>query len=190
MPTIYYMKKHAMCDSAKNIRRVSLRTCLNQLFHASKESSKKRALRGRLHAGEHDISLSFLENIWHKQNGRCNYSNIEMNYNKHEWKVSLERIDTSKGYTQDNVVLCCQEFNTRSQWSISKIEEMTDIIGQNIECVNNEFICKVRKPKYDKVLRLAKDGKTYYKCTYCNNYKSQLEFKRIGEICRKCVCKR
>jgi hypothetical protein len=184
------MQQPTMSDIVTNIKQVSLRTYLNQLFHASKESSKKRALRGRLNAGEHNITLEFIEELWQKQNGKCYYSNIEMQYNKNEWKVSLERIDPSKGYTQDNVVLCCLELNTRSQWSFAKIDDILNILNQNIESIDINFLKKQRKPKYDKVLRLAKDGKIYYKCTYCNNYKSQLEFKRIGEICRKCVCQR
>jgi hypothetical protein len=92
-------------------RKVSLRTYLNRLFHNSRQSAEKRETKGRVGAGEHNLTLVYLEELWQKQSGRCYYSDIEMQYNKNEWKISLERIDTSKGYTQDNVVLCCLEFN-------------------------------------------------------------------------------
>jgi hypothetical protein len=181
------MQQPVMSEIVKNIKQVSLRTHLNQLFHTSKESSKKRALKGRLNAGEHNISFSFLEDIWHKQNGRCYYSNIEMQFNKNEWKVSIERKDTSKGYTQDNVVLCCQEFNTKTQWCLEKIMESVHILNNNIECVNSDFSFSRTRQKYSKVMKLESKNVIYYRCTYCKRYKTRQEFKNIGENCKACV---
>jgi hypothetical protein len=168
-------------------RKVSLRTYLNRLFHNSRQSAEKRETKGRVGAGEHNLTLVYLEELWQKQSGRCYYSDIEMQYNKNEWKISLERIDTSKGYTQDNVVLCCLEFNTRSQWSFEKIDDMINILNQNIESVDCEFPKKERKPKYDKVLQIEENGETHYKCTQCKVYKTKQDFRRIGEVCHKCV---
>lgn len=174
-------------DNNNGVKKVSLRTCLNYLFHNSRHNAKKRETKGRVEAGEHNITLALLEELWEKQNGRCYYSNIEMNINKNEWKVSLERIDPIKGYTQDNTVLCCQEFNTRTQWSFEKINDMLDIINQNIDSVDCDFPKKQRKPKYDKVLQIEDKGETYYKCTQCNVYKIKQDFRKIGEVCKKCV---
>jgi hypothetical protein len=174
-------------DNNNNTRKVSLRSYLNQLFHASKKSAEKRKAKGRVDAGQHDISLAFLESVWEQQNGRCYYSNIEMQVSKNEWKVSLERIDPSKGYTQDNTVLCCLEFNTRSQWSFAKIDDMLSILNQNIENVDNDFPKIPKKSKYDKVLQIEQDGEVFYRCTQCKVYKKTQDFRKIGEVCRKCA---
>lgn len=45
----------------KQARNVTLRTYLNQLYHASKNSAKKREALGRLEAGQHNIDLPYLE---------------------------------------------------------------------------------------------------------------------------------
>jgi len=171
-------------------KRVNLSTYLNQLYHTSKSHAKRREARGRLEAGQHDIDLPYLEEIWDKQDGKCYYSNIPMKFNKNEWKVSLERLDPRKGYIKDNVVLCCLEFNTRSQWSSSKVDEMICLLNQNVNLVETNFSTKVRKVKYDKVLQTTIDGETHYKCTCCKNYKMSSQYKKIGDICSDCILQR
>jgi hypothetical protein len=174
----------------KQARSVTLRTYLNQLYHTSKSSAKKREALGRLEAGQHDIDLPYLEEIWDEQDGKCYYSNIPMQFNKNEWKVSLERLDPRKGYIKDNVVLCCLEFNTRSQWTLSKVNEMIYLLNQNVNLVETNFSAKVRKVKYDKVLKTTIDGETHYKCTSCKNYKASSQYKKIGDVCRECIVER
>jgi len=40
-----------------------------------------------------------------------------MNYDKNEWRVSLERLNPELGYIKNNIALCCFEFNTALQWN-------------------------------------------------------------------------
>jgi hypothetical protein len=56
------------------------------------------------------ISFEELEEVWNKQNGICPYSNIKLTLSTHTTKdpifykrASLDRIDSSKPYTKDNV---------------------------------------------------------------------------------------
>jgi hypothetical protein len=139
-------------------RRVFLRRYLNQLYHASKVSAKRRLNKGRLDAGQHDITLESIEELWKTQNGRCYYSNIQMQFNKNEWKVSLERLDTTKGYIKENVVLCCLEFNVRSQWSLSKIDDVLNLIDKNINNVNTEFEAKLPRQQSEGEIQTMKKG--------------------------------
>lgn len=73
----------------------------------SSKSTKERNLKGR-DLQESEISVEYLIDLWEKQRGRCYYLNIPMS-TQGDWKVSLERIDNSKGYTKDNVVLATLE---------------------------------------------------------------------------------
>ena len=70
-------------------------------------STKTRNLKGR-DLQESEISVKYLIDLWEKQRGRCYYLNIPMS-TEGDWQVSLERIDNSKGYTKDNVVLATLE---------------------------------------------------------------------------------
>ena len=69
------------------------------------------------------------------QKGRCAYSSIPLTYKrKGAYRVSIERINNRLGYTKENIVLICLEFNSidrssisdnatgSSQWSKTKFE--------------------------------------------------------------------
>jgi hypothetical protein len=65
--------------------------------HRSKESS--------------DVTAEFLSELWNKQDGKCFYSGVEMVLPKFGAArspnlASLDRQDSSRGYTQNNVVWC------------------------------------------------------------------------------------
>lgn len=59
-----------------------------------------------------------------------------------DWKASLERLDTTLGYTMDNTTLICQEFNstvcmpksdivtTGGGWSVKKYESVRKIYNE------------------------------------------------------------
>lgn len=62
-----------------------------------------------------DITKEYLHELWDKQKGRCAMSNIQMTYisncGRIPTNVSVDRIDSSKGYTKDNVQLVCMAIN-------------------------------------------------------------------------------
>ena len=102
----------------------TLFAALSVLNRSSKASAKLRGERRGEEVGKHEIDVEFLTNLWEKQKGLCYYSNIPMNYNKAEWRISIERLDNSKGYIPENVVLCCLEFNVVAQWTLQKVDEI------------------------------------------------------------------
>ena len=168
----------------------SVKGALNILHHNSIHSSQYRRSRGRELAGKHDIDLAFLEQLWQEQDGRCYYSNIPMMFVNNEWRVSLERLDNNQGYIRGNVVLCCIEFNTKSQWSISKVDHVITVSDSNIANTRVTFT-DTQKKKYTKHATLIDNGITSHKCTYCENFKSIDSFhKDVSRGCKICVKKR
>lgn len=80
---------------------------LKLVFADTKNRSKRRKQ-------SFEISLDFLNSLWEKQVGRCYYSNLPMNYTyskKDPFQVSIDRRDSTKGYTEENSVLCCLSIN-------------------------------------------------------------------------------
>jgi hypothetical protein len=59
-----------------------------------------------------DFDWKYLLELYHKQNGKCYYTNRDMiatnkfSAKKQSDSISVDRIDSTKGYSKDNIVLC------------------------------------------------------------------------------------
>jgi len=99
---------------------------LNRLLSSSKISAKKRKKRKRRsdNSGHHTLTLEDIKTMWENQQGCCFYSGIPMVHKAHaDWRCSLERLDNSEGYTAENCVLICLEYQAAyTQWSREKVK--------------------------------------------------------------------
>jgi hypothetical protein len=62
---------------------------------------------------DYNIDIQYLLNIYELQNGLCNISGVEMTY-KHgsvSTNISIDRIDSDKGYIKGNIQLVCYIVN-------------------------------------------------------------------------------
>ena len=85
-----------------------------KVIHEMITGAKKRA---KMKGLEFDLTLDFIRELNDKQNGRCAYTNTPLNWDRQDKsgiattsncpdsRASLDRINSSKGYTQDNVQL-------------------------------------------------------------------------------------
>lgn len=91
-----------------NEKRATTRTW-SERIRTTKYRAKKK---GR----EFDLTDTFLESLWNSQQGLCFYTGQPMldqfgtGASKSD-SVSIDRVDSKRGYTQDNVVLCCNRAN-------------------------------------------------------------------------------
>ena len=81
-----------------------------------------------------DLEKDTLYELFIKQNKKCFYSNLEMIHNTDYVKynsISVDKKDPNKGYTKDNVVLCCNAINSFK--AENNLEEFKKIIVEIIE---------------------------------------------------------
>lgn len=71
----------------------------------------KKFIRYLCAKGVHTLSQDFLYSLYEKQNGLCALSKIPMTFihgiGRTRTNLSVDRIDSSKEYTEDNVQLVC-----------------------------------------------------------------------------------
>jgi len=80
----------------------------NNRFQYRWLQAKKRAERKGL---QFTILTDHLEELWEKQSELCYYSGRLMTIKPGKDTVSIDRIDSTQGYTNGNVVLCCSVVN-------------------------------------------------------------------------------
>lgn len=100
------------CKLCKNIkkREPSVKSKQPLWISRLKDSLRKRNKK----YGEINLTNEFLINLYEKQKGLCYYTGIEMkiiNSEKNPEQISLDRVDSNLGYTENNVVLCCFAIN-------------------------------------------------------------------------------
>ena len=102
-------------DSYCKCCRILVDKQLNSKSSASRMRSLLTAARTRARNSHWDFNLTkdFLLGLWGKQEGRCYYSEVALTFdgNRAVTALSIDRIDSTRGYTTDNVVLCCRLVN-------------------------------------------------------------------------------
>jgi hypothetical protein len=99
--------------------RAWLLQCLNSTRHCSK-SRQERHYKLK----ENDLTIEFLLDLWTKQLGKCYVTGLKTEY-CNVCSASIDRIESSKGYLQNNIVLTCQWVNTgRNRCPIPEFKEI------------------------------------------------------------------
>lgn len=104
--------------------------------------SKLKALvtgaRGRKNK-EFGITLADLLDLWGKQEGLCAYTKLPLQIGANKYDVvSLDRIDSSKGYVVGNIQLVCAAVNVmKMAMSEQQFIRMCHLVSQNNSLIEN-----------------------------------------------------
>lgn len=184
-------KCQSYCKSCThNIHSKSPGDFLSRLLGIAKRRNEIRNIK-RGEQAEFQIDKPFLVDLYAKQNQACYYSNITLQMKPlSDWQCSLERLDPSRGYHRDNVVLSALEFNTPRQWTVAKIMQIPKLLTapRNAIDVDYERQREQRKTRQKKMTKLLADGDHYSYCHQCRIYLLTTEFYRgHGCICKWCL---
>lgn len=87
-----------------------------------------------------DIDLEYLYELYNNQNGKCAYSGITMTASdivgngRSSTSISIDRIDSNKGYVKENVVLVCWKVNAaKSDLTMVEFIEMCKAVCENFK---------------------------------------------------------
>lgn len=111
----YYYKYSKNEENRERIVRLSKKhnermySSIESLLHKRFSGAKNRAKRKHM---DFDIPQEYLYELWDNQDGKCYYSGLSMTFDANDlYTVSIDRIDSSKGYIIGNVALACWVIN-------------------------------------------------------------------------------
>lgn len=126
--------RHKLTYPTNSVKHLtSLDRFLRKKLKVSQDRFKKLKLRDAQML--HTLTIDELHDLYGKQNGRCFYTGRElklaMKHINHD-SLSIDRIDSSKGYTLTNVVLCCSIVNTmKMDHSLEDFKSICLEVAQN-----------------------------------------------------------
>lgn len=113
-----WLKNKDKCKQRHKEWLSTIRGYLARKIYHFKKRKKTRLL-------EMTIDIDFLVNLWNAQSGKCAITDYPMRFPEcNLFSVSVDRIDSSKGYTEDNVQLVCQGINfAKNKYSNQEIKD-------------------------------------------------------------------
>lgn len=118
----YYRERQKLFENDN----LALRYKLQQALKGTRRRSKEKNIYN-------DLTLDYLMYLWEKQHGKCALTGIQMTYKFYEGRVntnlSVDRIDSTKGYSKDNVQLVCMAANQmKNDLSMEEFVEMCEAV--------------------------------------------------------------
>lgn len=111
------------------------------------ERCSKLKLRAEKNNLDFNLTPEYLEEIYKRQNGKCFYSeaNLEIEFSendsnlKFDSRLSVDKVVPEKGYTKGNIVLCTQRMNTcKSNVSLEEMKKFMPFWYEKLE--KNGFV--------------------------------------------------
>lgn len=107
-----------------------------KIYSKYKNKLRFRITRWRIHARARnvkwDLTYKYIESMLKRQKGLCYYTNKLMTFEPgSEYLISLDRIDSDKGYIKGNVRLSCWDANNmKSTYTHTKFVRICNVISK------------------------------------------------------------
>lgn len=126
---IYRNRSHNHCINCQKLHDKEYGNSLRGFMKTMLSSAKQNSLnKSNKRSDECKICTLTFDDLLDKiieQKGRCYYSDIPLIFKTNsDWRCSLERLNNKLGYTKENTVLICSEFNSGDHSVMSKDENI------------------------------------------------------------------
>lgn len=139
--TFLHGNRGGLCRECKDCQRKRYYEQRNKLFEDNELALKyklQQALKGTRRRSKekniyNNLTLDYLMYLWEKQDGKCALTGMQMTYKFYEGRVntnlSVDRIDSTKGYSKDNVQLVCMAANQmKNDLTMSEFIELCEAV--------------------------------------------------------------
>lgn len=124
------IRRSRYAKSLHQSKRGNLDYFITQLFNRTKTRSKNINV-------SFDLDIPYLYELLKSQDGKCRASGIDLEFSVEDglrgrspWSPSLDRIDSSNGYTKNNVQFVCLMYNLcKSTWTHEQVMKFVKIMN-------------------------------------------------------------
>lgn len=136
----FYKKTQKSCIECCQIKSKKLNDAIKEPNLKKIFSKRLAEAKGRLNR-EFDLTLEFLFELFENQGGKCFYTgDILADYTNSRNTVSLDRIDSNKGYTKDNTVLSTRKMNLlKNDLGIFELLDLVENIFKNTNQIKEKL---------------------------------------------------
>ena len=130
-PENFHKGMKSVCKKCNNLHNRNKGATLSQkLFYRSRSNASNINV-------DFNLDPEFIHNLLLSQNNKCKYSGIQFKDNFHDKYTypTIDRIDSSKGYTKDNVCICTWYVNNMK--NNATIDQFKDVITKIYENKDN-----------------------------------------------------
>ena len=160
---------------------------IDLLLHHARNSTINRNKKGRGHSLK-IITKKFLSQLLDDKDNRCDLSDQPLTSTPGPFQMSLDRIDDSVGYVEDNVRVVGLVFNTPKKWTEMKFAQVFKNDPMTYMVVDASFE-KKKQTRTNRDTHSSREG--YAKCWICETEKLISEFYAIKSLgCKPCVARR
>lgn len=128
-PDKFYSHSHSTCKKCTYNRvKERLETdIVEKLFAASSRSYKTR-----INIEGYNLTKDYIKELLEKQEYKCYYTNVALEVGSKLTNPTIDRIDSSKGYIQGNVVICTEIANImKNDLTIEEFKNQIDLLVAN-----------------------------------------------------------
>ena len=165
---------------------------IKMLFRSAKRRSESRNEKARDLKGSFEITFEYISELISKKPYMELLPTLEIFcQSKHDWQMSLDRIDDECDYTLDNTRVVPLELNNRTKWTAEKFQTVTllanspPLSGEKLEAIITKE-AEEREWSYIGPVQHDKETEST-RCRYCGVWELFEEFKEIERgQCKKC----
>lgn len=118
---------HSTCSKCNELKKKE------KPMHYRLYISTRRSYNTRKNIKGYDLTPEYIKELLEKQNYKCYYTNQTLNYNNLHYQPTIDRIDSSKGYIQGNIVICCNIINVmKSDQTLEEFKSNIDLLYNNL----------------------------------------------------------
>lgn len=124
----FFAHNHSTCKKCLQERRKD---------NTNKDIAKKlyensRSYRDRINIEEYNLTLEYIQELLEEQNYKCYYTQVPLTIGSKLTNPTIDRIDSSKGYIQGNVVICTEIANTmKNDLTIEEFKTQINLLYSN-----------------------------------------------------------